>query len=57
MLTLLAAFCDRWDFDYRARGAAERVREMTEQIGAPLDAETISKVLRDLPDPVESRRK
>ncbi|WP_028618722.1 hypothetical protein [Pseudomonas canadensis] len=57
LLTIVASLCSSQGLDIRARGASQRIKEMTEQIGAPVDDETIRKVLSAIPDAIESRAK
>jgi len=57
LLTIVASLCSSQGLDIKARGASQRIKEMTEQIGAPVDDETIRKVLSAIPDAIESRAK
>lgn len=57
LLTLIAALCDNNGINIERRGTAQRIKEMTEQLGAPVDDETIRKVLADIPDALETRMK
>lgn len=57
LLTLFAAICKRAKLDISARGSAQRIKEMTEELGAPVDADTIKKFLDEIPDAIESRMK
>ena len=55
LLVLIGALCQKGGIETGRRGAAQRIRELTEQIGTPVDDETIRKVLADIPDALESR--
>ncbi|QZA98496.1 hypothetical protein K3369_02545 [Pseudomonas mandelii] len=55
LLTLIAALCSDSNIDIGARGTAQRIKKMTEEIGAPVDDETIRKILIDIPDALEAR--
>lgn len=55
LLTLIAALCSGSKIDIEARGAAQRIKKMTEEIGAPVDDETIRKILMEIPDALEAR--
>lgn len=55
LLTLIAALCSDSKIDIETRGAAQRIKKMTEQIGAPVNDETIRKILMDIPDALETR--
>lgn len=57
LLTIIASLCSSQGLDIGARGVSQRIKEMTEQIGAPVDDETIRKVLSAIPDAIESRAK
>lgn len=57
LLTLIGALCEAVKIDVRKRGAAQRIMEMTEQLGVPVDDETIRKVLTAIPDALEGRSK
>ncbi|MEK8090295.1 hypothetical protein [Thermithiobacillus plumbiphilus] len=57
LLTIIAAVFQHSKIDYNARGAAQRIKEMTEALGAPIDDGTIAKVLREIDDALESRMK
>lgn len=55
LLTLIGALCKAADLDVKKRGVAQRLMEMTEQVGAPVDDETIRKIMADIPEAIESR--
>lgn len=57
LLTIIAALCDYSEIDPQARGAGQRIAEMTQKTGAPITAETIKKYLDEIPDATESRMK
>jgi hypothetical protein len=57
LLTIIAALCGEAKIDYRSRGAAQRIRELTESLGTPIDADTIRKHLQEIPDALEARMK
>lgn len=57
LLTIIAALCKHTKIKHEQRGAAQRIREMTEVIGARIDDGTIAKVLAQIPDALESRMK
>ncbi|WP_131795491.1 hypothetical protein [Fluoribacter gormanii] len=57
LLTMIAAVCNFADIQYQARGAAQRIMEMTDEIGAHIDDETIRNVLGKIPDALEVRLK
>lgn len=55
LLTIIAALCKQAGIDLAARGAAQRVKEAAEGIGAPIDDGTIAKMLSEIPDALETR--
>jgi hypothetical protein len=57
LLTIIAALCDQSGIDYKARGAAQRIKSATEHLGAPIDDGTIDKLLNEIPDALETRIK
>jgi hypothetical protein len=57
LLSIIAALCTHSNIHYAARGAAQRIKNMTELIGAPIDDGTIDKVLKEIPDALETRLK
>ena len=56
-LTIIAALCKECNIDDQARGASQRIKVATEAIGAPVDDGTIQKILKEIPDALESRSK
>jgi hypothetical protein len=57
LLTIIAALCAHARIDYKARGAAQRIKSAAELVGAPIDDGTIDKVLKEIPDALETRMK
>jgi hypothetical protein len=57
LLTIIAGLCDYSDIKYQERGAAGQIAKMTEEVGAPVTDDTIRKVLKKIPDALESRMK
>jgi hypothetical protein len=57
LLTIVASLCSSQGLDVGARGTSQRIKELTEKIGAPVDDETIRKILSAIPDAIESRAK
>lgn len=57
LLTVIAGLCDYSDIKYQERGAAIKIANMTEEIGASVSADTIRNVLSKIPDALESRKK
>ena len=57
LLTIIAALCHQANIDYTARGAAQTIKSATELSGVPIDDGTIIKVLREIPDALETRMK
>ncbi len=57
LLTIIAAFCEHEKLGPQGRGTAQRIREMTEGIGAPIDDGTIANLLAEIPDALETRMK
>jgi hypothetical protein len=57
MLTIIAALCKKAEIDYQERGAATEIKKATERIKAPVDDETIRKLLDEIEDAVDSRMK
>jgi hypothetical protein len=55
LLTIIAAVCRHTDFKWEERGAAQRIREAAEDLGVSVTDDTILKVLREIPDALESR--
>ncbi len=57
LYTLIAALCAHARIDPAARGASQRLRSMTEELGTPVDDGTIRKVLDEIPDALATRMK
>jgi hypothetical protein len=57
LLTIIAALCKYEGLDTNGRGTAQRIKEMTEDLGAPIDDGTIAKMLSEIPDALETRMK
>jgi hypothetical protein len=56
-LTVIAAMCKHGKLDPQGRGTAQRIMEMTDDLGAHIDDGTIQTMLREIPDALESRMK
>lgn len=56
-LTIIAALCPSAKIDPQARGASQRIKELTESLGVPVDDETIRTLLSEIPDALEARMK
>lgn len=56
-LTIIAALCSSANIDPQARGASQRIKELTESLGVPVDDETIRTLLSEIPDALEVRLK
>jgi hypothetical protein len=57
LLTIIAAMCKYEGIDPQVRGTAQRIREMTDDLGAHVDDGTIRTVLAKIPDALETRMK
>jgi hypothetical protein len=57
MLTIIAALCALAKIKYQERGAAQRIKEGAERLGAPIDDETIINILKQIDDALDSRMK
>lgn len=57
LLTIIAALCSAVKLDYSARGASQRIKELTETNGTPVDDGTIAAILKKIPDALETRTK
>lgn len=57
LLTIIAALCDYSAIDPQARGAAQQIANMTQEIGAAITDDTIRNALAKIQDAVESRKK
>ena len=56
-LIIIAALCSSAKIDPQARGASQRIKELTESLGVPVDDETIRTLLSEIPDALETRMK
>ena len=57
LLTVIAALCDYSAIDPKARGAAQQIANLTQEIGAAITDDTIRNVLAKIPSAVEARKK
>ena len=57
LLTIIAALCNEAGIGYQDRGAAKRISELTDEIGASVSDDTVRKILGDIDDAIESRMK
>ncbi len=57
LLVLVAALCKQANFDYSQRGISKAIEAATEELGARVGDDTIRKILKELPEAVESRQK
>jgi len=57
LLILIAALCDHSAIKHQERGVAQRLMEMTDEIGAHLDDQTILTALKKIPTALEARMK
>lgn len=57
LLTLIGALCKGNKIEWQERGAATKIKALTEMIGVMVDEETIRNILREIPDAIESRMK
>ena len=57
LLTIIGALCNKSEIDYKLRGAAKRISEFTEEIGAAVTDDTIRKIINEIDDAIESRLK
>jgi len=57
LLTIIGALCNKSGIDYQNRGAAKRISEFTEEIGAAVTDDTIRKIINEIDDAIESRLK
>jgi hypothetical protein len=54
-LKIVAALCKRCGIEYEKRGASQRIREATEELGYPVDDGTIQAIIKEIPEALESR--
>jgi hypothetical protein len=57
LLVIIASLCELARIKFDMRGAAQKIKTATEVIGAPVDDGTIDKVLRAIPEALETRMK
>jgi hypothetical protein len=57
LLTIIAALCDYSAIDPQARGTAQKIAYMTQEIGAAVTDDTIRNVIEKIHDALESRKK
>jgi len=57
LLTIIAAICHRAEINLNERGIAVRIAEMTQDIGASVDEDTVRDCLKKIPGALESRQK
>lgn len=57
LLIIIAALCDHAKIKHQERGVAQRIMEMTDEIGAHLDDQTILTALKKIPTALEARMK
>ena len=57
LLTIIAALCDSAGIEHQQRGAAQRIKGLTELAGTPVDDGTIKSILDEIPDALETRMK
>lgn len=57
LLTIIAALCDYSDINYQERGAANKIANLTEELGAAVSDDTVRRWVRRIPDALESRTK
>lgn len=57
LLTIINALCEHSNIDIKSRGVAAQIARMTEGMGTPVSQQTISDLLKEIPDAVETRMK
>lgn len=57
LLIIIAALCDHSAIKHQERGMAQRIMEMTDEIGMHLDDQTILTALKKIPTALEARMK
>jgi hypothetical protein len=57
LLTIIAALCDCSAIKYQDRGAAAKIVKITEEFGAPVSHDTVTRALSKIPDALDSRMK
>ena len=57
LLIIIQALCESLAIKTNAHGAATQIANLTQKIGAPVDADTVGKWLKQIPKAMESRGK
>jgi hypothetical protein len=57
LLVIIAALCKNSGIDYKDRGCARKIANMTDEIGAPVSDDAILKKLKEIENALESRVK
>ncbi|MDC5854531.1 hypothetical protein [Vibrio europaeus] len=57
LLALIGALCEEANIDLSIRGISTSVQEITELAGVPISNETIRKIVEQVDDAMERRRK
>lgn len=57
LLTIIAILCSKLKIDPQARGASQRIKELSELFKTPIDDGTIANILKEIPDALETRMK
>ena len=57
LLVLLATMCKQASFDWTERGISSAMEQATEELGVHISDDTIRKVLKQIPEAIESRQK
>lgn len=57
LLTIIAALCDYSAIKHQERGASAQIATLTQDIGAAVTDDTIRKVLKQIPDALQTRMK
>ena len=57
LLVLLAAMAKEANFDLDERGIAGAIQRLTEEFGTPITDDTIRKIIKEIPEAVEMRKK
>ncbi|MGD9607978.1 MAG: hypothetical protein AB7U59_01095 [Desulfovibrionaceae bacterium] len=57
LLTIIAALCNKAGIPWEERGAAQLIQAATQLLGAPVSDDTILKIIKDIPEALDSRMK
>ncbi len=57
LLIIIAALCKKSGIEYQERGAASQIAKLTDAIGATVSDDTIRRLLKAIPDALETRMK